>query len=98
MTDISKRLALRLTGHFRFGDHTNAGCIKTETVSWAANATINGELETLGKMLKLAYENNKLMRLPIIHKLAANPLDKDFLSLTDMRLTAVSCALTISSR
>jgi hypothetical protein len=39
----------------------------------AANATINRELETLGKMLKLAYENNKLMRLPIIHKLAANP-------------------------
>jgi integrase len=44
----------------------------------AANATINRELETLGKMLKLAYENNKLMRLPIIHKLAANPPRQGF--------------------
>jgi len=44
----------------------------------AANATINRELETLGKMLKLAYENNKLMRLPIIHKLAANPPREGF--------------------
>jgi integrase len=47
----------------------------------AANATINRELETLGKMLKLAYENNKLMRLPIIHKLAANPPRQGFFEL-----------------
>jgi hypothetical protein len=48
--------------------------------------------------LKLAYDNNKLMRLPIIHKLAANPPDRGFLSLIDMRLSAVSFTLTISSR
>jgi integrase len=47
----------------------------------AANATINRELETFGKMLKLAYENNKLMRLPIIHKLAANPPRQGFFEL-----------------
>ena len=63
----------------------------------AANATINRELETLGKMLKLAYENNKLIRLPIIHKLAANPRGRGSLSLINMRLSAVSFALTISS-
>jgi integrase len=47
----------------------------------AANATINRELETLGKMLKLAYENNKLMRLPIIHKLVASPPRQGFFEL-----------------
>lgn len=44
----------------------------------ASNATINRELETLSKMLRLAYENNKLMRLPVIHKLAANPPRQGF--------------------
>jgi integrase len=32
-------------------------------------------------MLKSAYENNKLMRLPIIHKLAANPPRQGFFEL-----------------
>ena len=64
----------------------------------AANATINREVETLGKMLKLSYENNKLTRLPIIHKLAANPPRQGFLSLTDLKLSAVSFALTINLR
>jgi integrase len=44
----------------------------------AANATINRELETLSKMLRLAYENNKLMRLPIIHKLTPKPPRQGF--------------------
>ena len=35
----------------------------------AANGTINQELGVLGRMLTLAYENGKLLRLPIIHKL-----------------------------
>jgi integrase len=35
----------------------------------ASNATINRELGVLGRMLKLAYENSKLVRLPIIRKL-----------------------------
>lgn len=34
-----------------------------------ANGTINRELAVLGRMLRLAYENGKLLRLPIIHKL-----------------------------
>lgn len=35
----------------------------------AANGTINRELAVLGRMLKLAYENGKLLRLPILRKL-----------------------------
>ncbi|MGD0266414.1 MAG: site-specific integrase [Candidatus Methylomirabilota bacterium] len=35
----------------------------------AANGTINRELGVLGRMLRLAYENGKLMRLPIIRQL-----------------------------
>lgn len=35
----------------------------------AANGTINRELAVLHKMLRLAYENNKLFRLPVIRKL-----------------------------
>jgi hypothetical protein len=35
----------------------------------AANGTINRELTVLGRMLKLAYENGKLARLPLIRKL-----------------------------
>jgi dsDNA-binding SOS-regulon protein len=35
----------------------------------AANATINRELATLSRMLRLAYKNSKLLRLPPIEKL-----------------------------
>jgi hypothetical protein len=35
----------------------------------AANGTINRELGVLGRMLRLAFENDKLLRLPIIRKL-----------------------------
>jgi len=35
----------------------------------ASNGTINRDLAVLGRMLKLAYENGKLMRLPLIQKL-----------------------------
>jgi integrase len=38
----------------------------------AANGTINRELAVLGRMLKLAYENGKLLRLPVIRKLKEN--------------------------
>lgn len=33
-----------------------------------ANGTINRELATLSRMLRLAYENNKLMRLPVFRR------------------------------
>jgi integrase len=35
----------------------------------AANGTINRELATLSKLLRLAYEHGKLQRLPIVKKL-----------------------------
>jgi integrase len=35
----------------------------------ASNATINRELAVLGRMLRLAHENNKLVRLPMLRKL-----------------------------
>jgi hypothetical protein len=35
----------------------------------AANGTINRELAVLGRMLRLAYEHGKLLRLPVIRKL-----------------------------
>jgi len=38
----------------------------------ASNATINREMATLSKMLRLAHENNKLLRLPVIRKLKEN--------------------------
>ena len=34
----------------------------------AANGTVNRELGVLVKMLRLAFEHNKLLRLPIVHK------------------------------
>lgn len=34
----------------------------------AANGTINRELGVLLRMLRVAYEHNKLLRLPIVHK------------------------------
>ena len=36
----------------------------------AANGMINRELAVLGRMLRLAYENGKLVRMPVIRKLS----------------------------
>jgi integrase len=44
----------------------------------AANGTINRELATLGRMLKLAYEHHKCLRLPVIHRLKEAPPRKGF--------------------
>jgi integrase len=38
----------------------------------AANGTINRELAVLGRMLRLAYEHAKLLRLPVMRKLKEN--------------------------
>jgi len=43
--------------------------IAPRQVEGAANGTINRELSVLAKMLKVAYENGKLFRLPIVRKL-----------------------------
>jgi integrase len=37
-----------------------------------SNASINRELAVLGRMLRLASENGKLIRLPVVHKLKEN--------------------------
>ena len=44
----------------------------------ASNGTINRELAVLNKMLRLAYENNKLLRLPVIRKLKEGPPRQGF--------------------
>jgi hypothetical protein len=45
----------------------------------AANGTINRELATLSRMLRLAYRNGKLLRLPVIERLAeADPREGFF--------------------
>src|SRR5262249_32006638 len=49
-------------------------------VPGAANGTINRELETLSKMLRLAYKNGKLSRLPFVEKLAEAPPRAGFIT------------------
>ncbi len=43
-----------------------------------ANGTINRELAVLTKMLRLAYENGKLLRLPLVRKLKEAPPREGF--------------------
>ncbi len=43
-----------------------------------ANGTINRELAVLGRMLRLAYENGKLLRMPVIRKLSEAPPRQGF--------------------
>jgi hypothetical protein len=38
-------------------------------IEGASNGTINRDLAVLNRMMRLAYEHNKLLRPPIIHKL-----------------------------
>ncbi len=52
--------------------------IQSRQQEGAANGTITRELGTLGKLLRLAYENDKLMRLPIIRKPEGAPARKGF--------------------
>lgn len=44
----------------------------------AANGTINRELAVLTKMLRLAYEHGKLLRLPVVRKLKEAPPREGF--------------------
>src|SRR5215472_2245319 len=43
--------------------------IQVRQQSGVANGTINRELNVLSRLLRLGYEHNKVLRLPIIHKL-----------------------------
>jgi hypothetical protein len=45
--------------------------LKRQTAE-ASNGTINREIEVLSRMLRLSYENGKVLRLPVIRKLKAN--------------------------
>ncbi len=50
------------------------GALVSRYVEWRqgqgrANGTINREIDVLSRMLRLAYENKKLLRMPVLHKL-----------------------------
>lgn len=59
------------------GADAAAYVVKRQTAG-VANGTINRELATLGRMLRLAYENGKLLRLPVIRKLKEAPPRQGF--------------------
>ena len=61
----------------------------------ASNGTINRELAVLGRMLKLAYENGKLARLPLIRKLKEAAPRQGFFEPASTRRYAGTCG-TIS--
>ncbi|MBI2878935.1 MAG: site-specific integrase [Candidatus Rokubacteria bacterium] len=44
------------------------GYVAQRQAEKASNGTINRELAVLGRMLRLAYEHGKILRLPIVHK------------------------------
>jgi len=54
----------------------------------AVGATIRRELRTLTKMLRLAYENGKLVRLPILHKPKEGPPREGFFERRQLDLEA----------
>ena len=74
LVEAEKRLK-HLDGFFRswrisrIGPDDATQYIATRQVEKAANGTINRELAIVGRMLKLTYENGKLLHLPIIRKL-----------------------------
>jgi integrase len=74
MGGIPHRLA-HLDGFFRGRRLADIGSadvtlyVAKRQAEGAANGTINRELGVLGKMLRMAYENRKLLRLPVIRRL-----------------------------
>jgi hypothetical protein len=61
-----------------------------------ANGTINRELAVLSKMLRLAYENGKLLRLPVVKKLKEAP-PRSGSSLATSQARSASCTYAASS-
>jgi integrase len=55
-----------------------AAYVKKRQAEGAANGTINRDLATLSRMLRLAYENGKLLRLPVIRRLKESPPRQGF--------------------
>ena len=53
----------------RIGPADATAYVQKRQAQSAANGTINRELSVLTRMLRLAYENGKLLRLPVIRKL-----------------------------
>jgi integrase len=74
LEEAEKRLK-HLDGFFRgwrvvsIGGAESMAYVAHRQAQDAANGTVNRELAVLTKMLRLAYENQKLMRLPVIRKL-----------------------------
>jgi hypothetical protein len=56
-----------------------------------ANNTINNELNVLSRMLRLGYEHNKVLRLPVFHKLKGADPRKGFFEETRSQRCAGSC-------
>jgi integrase len=73
LSEYSYRVA-HLTGFFRgrklatIGPQDVTAYIVKRQAEQAANGTIRRELGTLTKMLRIAYENGKLLRLPVVRK------------------------------
>jgi integrase len=83
LADAEDRLA-HLNRYFRGRRVATIGPSEIETfvahrkAQHARAGTINRDLEVLGKMFRLAYENNKVFRPPIIHKLKEAPPRQGF--------------------
>lgn len=62
----------------RIGPTEAVNYVRTRQASGVSNGTINRELAMLMKMLRLAYERGKVIRLPVIHKLKEPPPRQGF--------------------
>jgi hypothetical protein len=73
-------------------------CMGWSREEGASNGSINRELAVLHKMLRLAYENNKLLRPPVVHKLKENAPRQGFFEHEQYEAVPVIFPLTSSLR